>query len=194
MKKGVSITVVETNNINKQEVELAELMRKAQTGDKAAYNELLHAIAAKAEIYLRRRLAIRDDVEDVVQDILISINKARHTWDPKKPFLPWLHAIFHYRLQDYFRRVYRSREDGSEEIDAIVDKVSSVAPEDLESKDLVRQLLGSLNDKQRNIVQLLYIQGHSAQEVSDRMNISVSDVRVSAHRALKHMKKQAMAI
>ena len=69
------------------------LMAQAQTGDRNAYHELLIAILP----YLRRRagyaLARSHDAEDVVQEILMTVHMARHTYGPKRPFTPWLATI-----------------------------------------------------------------------------------------------------
>jgi RNA polymerase sigma-70 factor (ECF subfamily) len=57
-------------------------------------------------------------VEDVVQETLISVHKARHTYDPARPFAPWFYAIASHRVVDVFRRDRRvaSREQGSDEL------------------------------------------------------------------------------
>jgi RNA polymerase sigma-70 factor (ECF subfamily) len=48
------------------------------------------------------------EAEDLVQEILIGLHGKRHTWDPARPFLPWLHAIARYKLIDFTR--HRRRE------------------------------------------------------------------------------------
>ena len=46
------------------------------------------------------------EVDDLLQEILISIHKARHTYDGERPYKPWAYAIAKFRLQDYLRAHY----------------------------------------------------------------------------------------
>ena len=85
------------------------LMARAQGGDGEAYRRLLVAIAP----YLRS-LALRHhrdpgDVEDTVQDVLLTVHAIRHTYDPTRPFGPWLLAIARRRIIDQLRRQGRTR-------------------------------------------------------------------------------------
>ncbi|MDG1287037.1 MAG: sigma-70 family RNA polymerase sigma factor [Rickettsiales bacterium] len=175
-----------------QEKQCQEWMAAAQTGDKATYAKLLGTVETLATRYLATRLAVRDDANDLVQEILMSIHKARPTYDAAKPFYPWMYAIFRYRLQDYLRRYYRLKARETGESLYPVEGVHALNPEEVTSdKELSEKLLSCLKPKQRRIVELLYLEGNSAQEVSDEMKISVPDVRTSAHRAMKELRKKA---
>ena len=175
-----------------QESQCQQWMLATQNGDKASYAQLLAAIELLAQRYLASRLAVRDDAGDLVQEILISIHKARHTYDASKPFYPWMYAISRYRLQDYLRRYYRlrARETG-ESLTPAEDTHAQNPEQTAGDKELSERLLSYLKPKQRRIVEMLYLEGNSAKEVSDEMDISVSDVRTSAHRAMKQMKQKA---
>src|SRR5258708_6812004 len=84
------------------------LMRSAISGDGAAYQRLLSAIAPVLRATARRGLARAgqplDQAEDIVQDILLAVHLKRHTWDAKAPFAPWLFAIARNKLIDALRR------------------------------------------------------------------------------------------
>src|ERR1700730_9824547 len=85
----------------------AEAMRGKQRGEAVAYERMLKEVASA----LRRSLAPRlvragcgaHESEDLVQEILIGLHSKRHTWDPTRPFLPWLHTIARYKLIDFMR-------------------------------------------------------------------------------------------
>ena len=86
---------------------LRELMALGQRGDGEAYAALLREC-----LPLIRRMArqngIRPDIlDDVVQDTLLTIHRARHTFDPARPFTPWLRAIVQRRGVDVLRRAGR---------------------------------------------------------------------------------------
>ncbi|MEO8921749.1 MAG: sigma factor, partial [Caldimonas sp.] len=76
-----------------KDVDWAILMARAQGGDASSYRRLLDEISP----YLRSLAAVshRDplDIEDTVQDALLSIHSVRHTYDPARPFGPWLVTI-----------------------------------------------------------------------------------------------------
>jgi DNA-directed RNA polymerase specialized sigma24 family protein len=74
---------------------LARLMARAQQGDSHAYVTLLRAITPRIRqlVRARRRFLGDRDVEDVVQEVLLSIHAVRATYDPARPLMPWLSAI-----------------------------------------------------------------------------------------------------
>ncbi len=163
-------------------------MQQAQAGDKAAYGALLEQVTPMVEAYLYKRVSVREDVPDIAQEILMSIHKARHSYESPRPFAPWLYAICHYRLQDYFRQVYRCREDACEDFSHVLDALAAPADDAAAHKQLLGKALSCLNDKQRTIIETLYLKEQSAQEVADQLGISVPDVRTSAHRAMKRLR------
>jgi DNA-directed RNA polymerase specialized sigma24 family protein len=71
------------------------LMEAAQAGDMRAYERLLREITPKLRQIVRRRRQFftSEEIEDLVQEILLSIHAVRATYDPKRPFMPWLSTI-----------------------------------------------------------------------------------------------------
>ena len=82
------------------------LMRQAIAGDKQAYAELLRETSRFLRPFLTKRIDSGSEVDDLLQEILISIHKARHTYDGMRPYKPWAYAIARFRLQDYLRSHY----------------------------------------------------------------------------------------
>src|SRR5689334_25370299 len=83
-------------------------MRRAQLGDEDAYVELLVHLTAAARRYVRSRArAPVPWIDDAVQETLIAVHRARHTFDPGRPFAPWFYAIAGNRFVDVFRREHR---------------------------------------------------------------------------------------
>lgn len=64
---------------------LEALMRQSLGGDKRAYAELLRETVRFLRPFLSRRLSFDSEVKDLLQEILISIRKARHTYDGQRP-------------------------------------------------------------------------------------------------------------
>ena len=67
-------------------------MRAAQDGDERAYTRLLNDIAPRLRRLVRSRRPFlqASDIEDLVQEVLLSLHSVRKTYDPERPFMPWL--------------------------------------------------------------------------------------------------------
>jgi RNA polymerase sigma-70 factor (ECF subfamily) len=161
-------------------------MRAAIAGDESAYRKLLSELSQVLRGVVRRGFAgvgvARDDVEDVVQEVLLAIHLKRHTWDRSMPLGPWVSAIARNKMIDDLRRRGRRQEvavDLSEfEIEGDDQQAS------IDARDLDRVLDG-LSDKNRDIVRSISIDGHSAKEVAERLGMTEVAVRVALHRSLK---------
>src|SRR5438128_2666343 len=85
-----------------------DLMARTQAGDQAAYRRLLTEITPYVRSIASRYHRQREDVEDTVQDILLSVHSIRQTYDPSRPFGPWLATIADRRALDRLRKRLRS--------------------------------------------------------------------------------------
>ena len=90
---------------------LGDLMRAAQQGDGArTLSCCARSRLAFAQLVRRQRgFAGVAEVEDLVQDVLLSVHAVRATYDPSRPFGPWLLAIVRNRLVDGARRYGANR-------------------------------------------------------------------------------------
>ena len=79
-------------------------MCRANAGDQDAYERLLTEIGGVMEIYLRRRFGDADLVEECVQECLLSIHRARASYDPSRPFRSWMFTIVRHKAIDLLRR------------------------------------------------------------------------------------------
>src|SRR4029434_388906 len=81
-----------------QERQSACLMRLAQAGDQVAYASLLVLLTSTTRQFARTRLGAGPWIDDVVQETLLAVHRARHTYDPGRPFAPWFYAVALSRL------------------------------------------------------------------------------------------------
>ncbi len=169
------------------EPELRALMRASLRGDAAAYRYLLSRLSANLRAYYKGRLArigrSATEAEDLTQEALMAIHTRRHTYDPDKLLMPWVHAIARYKLIDHLRRTRASMTDvpieDAEEVMAHDDFVITESASDL------KKLLNQLPDKMRRAIQSVKLDGLSVAEAASQCGISESDVKVSVHRGLK---------
>ena len=77
-------------------------------GNAGDYRQFLTELAPYLRSFLRRKLPhYHDDVEDIVQEVLLAVHNARHTWRPADPLSAWIHGITRYKLTDFLRSHYR---------------------------------------------------------------------------------------
>jgi len=167
------------------------LMAKAQGGDAASYRALLEAVAPYLRALASRRHRDQRDIEDAVQDILLTVHQIRHTYDPTRPFGPWLVAIANRRLVDRLRRQGRStaRETSLEpHHETFAAPEANLQPDPMEQGAL-RTAVAGLPPRQREAITLLKLQELSLKEASAASGLTVASLKVSVHRGMKNLKK-----
>ncbi|MNQ84633.1 RNA polymerase sigma factor CarQ [compost metagenome] len=158
--------------------EWPELMTKAQAGDRHAYTQLLRAIVPAIRTIARRQVSDSVLVEDVVQDVLLTVHRVRHTYDPGCPFLPWLMAITQARAIDALRhrgRNQRRETDAEEALSAIAVEDSS------EHQDIQEQLT--------QILEQIHLQEMTLAQAASRHNLTISAVKSLLHRAITNLRR-----
>ena len=158
------------------------LMASVQDGDKAATNVLLTEVGVWLERYFSRRVPPHA-IDDLVQDVLMAVYTKRATWDPARPFLPWLAAIARYRWVDHLRRVYKHDSKELFEDDAMVDSEEGVVMARVSLDRMFRQL----PEAQAQAIELVKIGGMSIREAAEKTGQSESLVKVNIHRGLKKL-------
>jgi RNA polymerase sigma factor (sigma-70 family) len=162
------------------EASLRQLMTGSLSGDSAAHGALLRALLPVLRRYFGRRLGT-DDVEDLVQDTLIAVHTKRASYDPARPFAPWLFAVARYKLIDSLRRRRLTVP-----LDGLDNLLGDAGFEDSAGARMdVAVLLDGLPAKQADAIRNTRIEGLSTSEAAMKAGISESDVKVSVHRGLK---------
>lgn len=168
-----------------RESTLAGLMRAARQGDAGSYKRALEALAPVLRAYVRAAFARYgagpEEVEDVVQETLLTVHLKRDTWDDEQPLLPWVRAIAHNKLVDTLRRKGRRMHLPLEDF---ADTLADGQAPDASSLDAAR-VLATLKDRQREIVTAISIEGETAADVAARLGMTENAVRVALHRSLQ---------
>ncbi len=173
---------------------LGELMRAAQQGDAASYVELLRTITPRIRQIVRRQRGFAGiaEVEDLVQDVLLSVHTVRASYDPARPFVPWLIAIVRHRLVDGARRYARI---ARREIHVDEEDVTFFTPEanddigELGDAAAVREAVRALPEGQRQAIELLKLKEMSLKEAAAISGTSVGALKVATHRAMATLRR-----
>jgi RNA polymerase sigma factor (sigma-70 family) len=158
-------------------------MERSLQGDSRAYEQLLMllTVGLRAVVHSRARAAGLE-AEDVVQEVLLALHLKRGTWQTGTPVAPWVAAIARNKMVDAFRRRGQRTEVS---IESVVETLSSEAGDEGRNAQDVERMLERLNDRQRQVVRAVSLEGCSAQEAAERLQMSEGAVRVTLHRSLK---------
>lgn len=171
---------------------LGELMRAAQQGDSAAYAQLLRLITPRIRQIVRRQRGFAGpaEAEDLVQEVLLSVHTVRATYDPARPFVPWLLAIIRNRLADGGRRYGRTarREVSAEEV-TFAEPEANIDVEELADAVAVREAVRALPEGQRQAIELLKLDELSLKDAAAITGTSVAALKVATHRALVTLRR-----
>lgn len=172
------------------------LMAQAQRGDRAAYHALLTAVTPYLRAIARKHLRQEQDAEDMVQEILIVVHDIRHTYEPDRPFKPWLGSIASRRCIDALRRRMRRSLHELADEDALArapDEGERASPEsrlEREQSDVAMRLaVDALPPRQREAVRLLRLEEMSLSEAAAASEQSVGSLKVACHRAMKALQR-----
>jgi RNA polymerase sigma-70 factor, ECF subfamily len=166
-------------------------MERYSNGDSAAFAELYDAIAPRLLGFLRK--ATRDGVatEDLMQQTFLQIHRARGSFIPGAPVMPWALAIAKRLVIDSARR---QRVELGLFMNAPVDDdrmtseptATAAADDALHARRLeqrVQQRLDDLPETQRTAYQLVKQEGLSLKRAAEALGTSVTAVKLRTHRA-----------
>jgi RNA polymerase sigma-70 factor (ECF subfamily) len=163
---------------------LARLMERAQGGDREAFRVLFEEIGPLISRFVRRRMADQMEAEDVCQETLMAIFKSRHTFEPSRPFEPWMFAI----VRNVVSRYYSTSLQHSRWQEPVA-AMPEVADEDRVAFGVeMRQAFEQLTPNQLEAVRLTKLSGLSVEEASQVTGASVASMKVRVHRAYQSLK------
>jgi RNA polymerase sigma-70 factor, ECF subfamily len=169
------------------EDELKSLMLASLDGNAASYRSLLDRLSRRLRAYYKAKLFTVGrgmvEAEDLVQEAILAIHLKRHTYDPREPLTPWVHAIARYKLIDFLRRNRASLAEVP--IDGPDDVMAHDDSADAESSHDVRRLMQRLPEGMQCAIGAVKLDGLSVAEAARRCGLSESGVKVNIHRGLK---------
>jgi RNA polymerase sigma-70 factor (ECF subfamily) len=177
-----------------------ELVRRAQGGDKEAYEELVHRhqhrVFAVAGGILRRR----EDVEDIAQQVFVKAYFSLKRFDQRAAFSTWLYKITVNECWDLLRKkkvrplLYESdlSEEQAQQFGA-AERVASDAEDisdKLEAQQRVERLLAGLDERDRMMLILKEVEGFAIEEIAEILDLNANTVKVRLFRARRRIVNQ----
>lgn len=160
----------------------AALARRLALGDRAALADAFDRFAPTLTRYAWALAASKQDVEELVQDTMLTLwQKAASIDLPTGTLLPWLLVVCRNHAKNQARRIAKNAGDElPAELAAPAD-----ADDARERLRWVRDEIAALPEVDRQICELCLLQGHTYSEAATMLGLSVGAVtqRVSRSRA-----------
>jgi RNA polymerase sigma factor (sigma-70 family) len=170
-------------------------------------SEAIEREQSRLRNFIRRRVADREDAEDVLQDVFYELVEAYRMMKPVEQVTAWLFRVARNRITDLFRR--RSREALRNQPYTIAEDGEMLQLEDLlPSPDagpdaayarsvLLEELdaaLDELPDEQREVFIAHELMGYSFKELAAETGVSVNTLLSRKHYAVLHLRERLRAI
>lgn len=158
-----------------------KLVKKAQNGNKEAFNKLI--LMYKDDLYRIARARIgncQDDICDIVQETIMVAYSSIKNLKKKSSFKSWLFTILSNNCNDFFRKKYSVENISYESIEG--ENYLTISPV-MESKIEFDSLMEILTEEERTIILLYYEYGYDSNEIAKILNINANTVRSKLFRA-----------
>lgn len=168
-----------------------EQMARVKDGEQSALEQLFARWESPLFAFFYRLGSPPSAIEDLAEEVLVSLYRQRGRYDVGRPFAPWLYGIARLVWKDYLRR--RGREmarvapleaAGGLAADAPGPSELADAREAVES---VRQALRQLPEAEREAFVLRHYHGLSYHEVADALDVAVGTVKWRIHEAVRRL-------
>lgn len=160
-------------------------MERYQAGDATAVEDLIRYLTPPLMRFFHAPWLTTPDVEDLFQDCWVRIHKARHTYRPPEPVVPWAFAIARHTKLDTYRK---RRRTAAREVLAAEPPERAEAPAPNDRSDELDRLLESLPESQREVIVLLKVNGLSLEEAARATSSTVGSVKQKVHRAYEKLR------
>lgn len=166
---------------------LEALMLQYQAADPVATERLLGALCPLLIRFFGSMPNTRLVADDLAQETLLRIHRARQTYRPGEPLLPWVYSIARHTRIDQFRR-NRRRQTHEEQVDAVDLQKFAAPPQESSNMPEFDALLTNLPESQREVLTMLKVLGMTVEEVARATSSTAGAVKQKAHRAYEKLR------
>jgi RNA polymerase sigma-70 factor, ECF subfamily len=175
-----------------ENVKLDSAMDRYARGDDAAFAEVYDLLAPRLYAFLVRYTRERAKAEDVVQQTMLQIHRARGRFLPGAEVMPWAFAIARRLVIDQHRRGGRELlADDDQDVAQLLVALDAAADDVAIAKETAGRIaaeLEKLPDNQRVAFELIKQEGLSVAEAAAVLGTTVAAVKLRAHRAYEALR------
>jgi RNA polymerase sigma-70 factor (ECF subfamily) len=162
---------------------LQQLMCRYQQADRTAVPILIEALSPQLYRFLASQTGSAN-AGDMLQDLWLRIHRARHSYRPGEPVLPWVYAIARRVRTDNYRQRHRMAAH-----ETTVDVLPVYQNNRTSSALAFGDLVGRLSKRQRTVVTMLKVNGMSIEEVAHATASTIGAVKQEAYRAYERLRR-----
>lgn len=163
-------------------------MQKYQQADRAAAESLFQVLVPLLTRFFLSMPDARQAADDLAQETLLRLHKARHSYRPGEPVMPWVYAIArHVRVDQYRKRRRTSQYEEAVETEKLQSHPAP-APHAPQSTQDFETLLSYLPESQREVLRMLKVLGMTVEEVARVTSSTAGSVKQKSHRAYEKLR------
>ena len=179
------------------------LVRRAQSGDEAAFREIVEHYQSKVFSIIHGIVRQRNDVEDIAQQVFTKVYFSIGNFDFRSSLITWIYKITVNECFDYLRKkkvrklVYESdlSEDEARRVENSEPSVRQVGADvNLARRDYIFKLLTKVSDEERHLLMLKEVEGHSVEELAEMTGMNENTIKVKLFRARQKLVKAAQRL
>jgi RNA polymerase sigma-70 factor (ECF subfamily) len=156
--------------------------------DERAFRELYRRVAPYLHVVARRRVRSGDVALDLVQQAFLNAHAARDRFELGQAFRPWITRILVNLAWDHCRSVRRRAVTDLDPAD-LAAPAPADSPERRDDVARTRQALQALKPRQRQVLEMHWLEERPFPEVAQALGEHLSTVKVRAHRAYHHLRR-----
>lgn len=180
-------------------IEDSEVIQQVLGGNRNAYAEIIRKYEVRVRGFCLRMLSDASQSEDAAQEVFIKAYQALEKFKGESSFSTWIYRIASNHCFDLLRKRRRHK---TESWDALVEKEGEKADHGLFAaqpdtgaemmrSEQIKELLGGISEKHRQIIILREIQNLSYQELAEVLNCSLDAVKSRLKRARQELELAA---
>lgn len=169
-----------------------ELLRRAQAGDKAAFEQLIAPHLNRFYGLAYQMMGNQDDAADIVQDAMIKAYRSMASFRQQAGFATWVGRIVRNTALDELKRAVRKHEEATEILPEAMGPSLDQPTEQNELQGIMAEAIGTLSDKLREPLVLYDIEGYSYDEIASMLDINLGTVKSRLNRARETLRQRLM--
>jgi len=179
----------------------AEIVRRAQGGDEAAFRQLVERHRSKVFSVIYGIVRRRNDAEDIAQQVFAKVYFSLKSFDFRSSLTTWIYKIAVNACYDYLRKqkvrklVYESdlAEDDARTIEdsSLAIARAPSAAKTTEQRDFLMKLLGEISEDERVLLLQKEVEGLTIEELAHETGLNANTIKVKLFRARQRLVKAA---
>lgn len=201
---GIGSAVASRTRVDYENTQEGALVRRAQSGDEAAFREIVEKYQSKVFSIIHGIVRQRNDVEDIAQQVFSKVYFSIRNFDFRSSLITWIYKITVNECFDYLRKkkvrklVYES-DMSEDEVRRVENSEPAVdrqpaADTSLARRDYVLKLLDRVSEEERSLLMLKEVEGYSVEELARMTGMNENTIKVKLFRARQKLVKAAQRL